>query len=65
MKIILILLILALSVALFEWFRYFCGVRGLLYYLGMKYNDMPSEEKAKELTNMAMERTIKEFFGQV
>ncbi|WP_338630448.1 hypothetical protein [Clostridium baratii] len=65
MKIVLILLILGLLVSLFKWFRYFCGVRGLLYYLGMKYNDMPSDEKTKELTNMAMERTIKEFFGQV
>jgi hypothetical protein len=37
-------------------------MRGLLYYLGTKYSDMPNEEKMKELTLMASDRVIKEFF---
>ncbi|WEV23404.1 hypothetical protein [Clostridium perfringens] len=66
MKIILvIILILALGVATYKWFVYYCAVRGLLYYLEIEHSDMPDEKKAKELTNMAIERTIKEFFGQV
>lgn len=60
-----IFLLISLINALIKWFKYYCAVRGLLYYLGMKYNDMPNEEKTKELTNMAIERTIKELFGQV
>lgn len=60
----IVILILLIN-ALIKWFKYYCAVRGLLYYLGMKYNDMPNEEKTKELTSMAIERTIKEFFGQV
>lgn len=66
MKIILVItLILALGVATYKWFIYYCVVRGLLYYLEIEHSDMPDEKKAKELTNMAIERTIKEFFGQV
>lgn len=64
MKIILILLILALLGALLKWFRYFCATAGLLYYLDTKYNDLLDTKKAKELTDMAMEKTIKAFFGQ-
>ena len=47
-----------------KWFRYYCLSRGLMYHLGMKYDDVPSIEKAKELTSMAAERTIKEWFGK-
>lgn len=36
-----------------------------IIYLATKYSDMLSAEKAKELTLMAMKRSIKEFFGQV
>lgn len=60
-----IFLLILLINALIKWFKYYCAVRGLLYYLGMKHNDMPNKEKTKELTNMAIERTIKELFGQV
>lgn len=59
-----IFLLILLINALIKWFKYYCAVRGLLYYLGMKHNDMPNEEKTKELTHMAIERSIKEFFGQ-
>lgn len=66
MKVILVIgLIVALVIAMSKWFVYYCTVRGLLYYLEMEYSDMPDEKKAKELTYMAIERTIKEFFGQV
>lgn len=66
MKIILdIGLIAALIIAISKWFVYYCATRGLLYYLEMEHSDMPDEKKAKELTHMAIERTIKEFFGQV
>lgn len=47
-----------------KWFLYYCSTRGLLYYLADKYNDWLDLKKAKELTNMAVERTIKEFFGR-
>lgn len=59
MKIIMILL---LAFCLFKWFRYYCLSRGLLYYLGTKYIDMPDQDKMKELTLKAMNRTINEFF---
>ncbi|MCX0353455.1 hypothetical protein LI064_02820 [Clostridium perfringens] len=65
MLIWVIVLSLALIIAISKWFIYYCATRGLLYYLEMKHSDMPDEKKAKELTNMAIERTIKEFFGQV
>lgn len=66
MKVILVIgLIVALVIAMSKWFVYYCTVRGLLYYLEMEHSDMPDEKKVKELTYMAIERTIKEFFGQV
>lgn len=43
-------------------FSYYCAVRGLLYYLAIKHDDMLSESKMKELTSMAINRTLKEFF---
>lgn len=58
----ILLLIVFLIISLERQFTYFCATRGLLYYLGTKYDDMPDDKKAKELTQMAMERTIKEFF---
>lgn len=66
MKILLIvILILVVIRTTYKRFVYYCAVKGLLYYLEIEYSDMPDEKKSKELTNMAMERTIKEFFGQV
>lgn len=56
---------LILIVSIYKWFAYYCAVRGLLYYLADKYSDKLDIKKAKELTSMAAERTIKEFFGQV
>lgn len=47
---------------IYKWFIYYCAGRGLLYYLAIKYDDMPNENKMKELTEMAVKRTIKEFF---
>ena len=58
----ILLLIVFLIISLIRQFTYFCATRGLLYYLGTEYGDMPDDKKAKELTQMAMERTIKEFF---
>lgn len=57
-----IFILILLINALIKWFKYYCAVRGLLYYLGVTYNDMINSEKVKELTSMAIERTIKEFF---
>ena len=63
--IIVFLLILLVGYLSLRCFSYYCTVRGLLYYLGTKYSDTLTEHKAKALTHMAMERTIKEFFGKV
>ena len=57
-------LLLCLLWACSKWFMYYCLTRGLLYYLADKHDDWLENEKAKELTNMAVERTIKEFFGR-
>lgn len=65
MLILFIVLALVLVIAISKWFVYYCAIRGLLYYLEVEYSEMPDEKKVKELTNMAIERTIKEFFGQV
>jgi hypothetical protein len=58
-------MVLVLIYLISKVFIYYCAVRGLLYHLGIKYNDIPSKEKMKELTSMAIERTIKEFLGRV
>ncbi|KHD35178.1 hypothetical protein NL50_14890 [Clostridium acetobutylicum] len=59
-------LIIAMAVitiySIIKWFIYYCAVRGLLYYLGTRYDDLIDAEKAKELTNKAVKRTISEFF---
>lgn len=65
MLILFIVLALVLVIAISKWFVYYCAIRGLLYYLKVEYSEMPDEKKVTELTNMAIERTIKEFFGQV
>gem|GEM_PF-3551891 len=59
-----ILLGLTTIYSAYKWFVYYCATRGLLYYLGTSHNDMPNIKKSKELTSMAMEQTIKEFFGR-
>ena len=59
---ILVILILLIIYCLSKCFSYYCALRGTLYYLGMKYNDMPDDKKLKELTLKAMDRTINEFF---
>lgn len=64
-SLILILLVLLLLISLFQWFSYYCATRGLLYYLAIKYDNMLNESKMKELTYMAMERTIKEFIKRI
>lgn len=62
MKVVIVVLIILLVISLAKQFTFYCATRGLLYYLETKYNDMPNDKKAKELTEMAMERTMKEFF---
>lgn len=59
-----IALIACLLWACSKWFMYYCSTRGLIHYLISEYNDCLENEKAKELTSMAVERTIKEFFGK-
>ena len=61
---LIILLIIFIIYLLVMYFTYYCAVRGLLYYLAIKHSDILSGDKAKELTLMAMKRTIKEFFGK-
>lgn len=61
---LIILLIIFIIYLLVMYFTYYCAVRGLLYYLATKHSDILSGDKAKELTLMAMKRTIKEFFGK-
>lgn len=61
---LIILLIIFIIYLLVMYVTYYCAVRGLLYYLATKHSDILSGDKAKELTLMAMKRTIKEFFGK-
>ena len=61
---IITVLVIALLVVGIKCFAYYCGVRGLLYYLEVTHNDMPNTEKTVELRNMAMDRTIKDFFNR-
>lgn len=63
MLILVIVLVLALIIAISKWFVYYCALRGLLYYLEIEHSDMPNEKKVEELTYMAIQRTIKEFFN--
>lgn len=63
MALIIIILTLLLLHSYTKWLSYYLGVRGLLYYLGMKYNDIPDAEKVKELQDMALKREIKERFS--
>ena len=62
MLIIIIVLIVVIIALLIKAFNYYCTARGLLYYLGTKHKDMLEPEKAMELRDMAIDRTIKEFF---
>lgn len=62
MNLIICLLLIVTIISAFQWFSYYCATRGLLYYLAIKHKDMPNENKMKELTEMAIKRTIKEFF---
>lgn len=64
MAILIVILAILLLYSSIKRFIYYCAVRGLLYYLGMKYDDLIDAKKAKELTHMAAKRTIKEFFGR-
>ena len=57
-------LLLCLLWVCHKWFIYYCSTRGLMYYLFSEHNDCLENEKTKELTSMAVERTIKEFFGK-
>lgn len=63
MNVINIGLLLCLLWACNKWFVYYCATRGLLYYLADEYNDWLEVKKAQELTDTAMKRTVKEFFG--
>ena len=62
---LIILLIIFIVYLLVMYFIYYCTVRVLLYYLATKHSDLVGVDKAKELTFMAMKRTIKEFLGKV
>lgn len=62
MWIAIVALALLSLLSISKWFIYYNAARGLWYYLGTKYNDMPNAEKAKELRDMAARQTIKEFF---
>lgn len=61
MSIILIVIALVLAERAIS---YHCTVLGLIYYLGMKHNDVISAEKVKELRNYALERRVEELFGR-
>ncbi len=64
MSVISIGLLICLLYACFKWFIYYCFTRGVLHYLLDEYQDCLEEKKTKELISMAIERTIKEFFGR-
>lgn len=57
-------LALCLLWACSKWFVYYCATRGLLFYLADEHGDLLDAKKARELTDMAIERAIKEFFGR-
>lgn len=59
--IIMILVALVLYLAL-KCFSVTCAARGLMYHFGMKYDDVPSAEELKEITENAVRRTIQEQF---
>lgn len=61
---LIVVLVFSIIYLAIMYFTYYCAVIGLLYYLATKHSDMLSGDKAKELTLMAMKRTIKEFFGE-
>ncbi|MDD3404483.1 MAG: hypothetical protein PHQ72_14210 [Hespellia sp.] len=48
-------------VALVKWFLYATAVRGLLFYMGMKYNDVPEGKKMEEIHNEGIRRSIADF----
>lgn len=57
----LTLLLLLLRSSL-KWLSYYCTVRGLLYFMELEYGAMPQPEKIKELRELALRRTLQEFF---
>lgn len=64
MKTIIMLQTLALIIACSKWFTYKCATRGLLYYMMNEHRILISPDKAKELANAAMKRTVEEFLKQ-
>lgn len=59
---IIFILIIALIYSLIRQFSFYCGLRGIIYYLITEYNDELNDKKIKELTSMAVKRTINELF---
>ncbi len=57
-----IVLTICLLWACSKWFAYCCATKGLLYYLAVEHGELLDAKKARELTDMAAERTIKELF---
>ncbi len=64
MELVLIALAVFSLFAVFKWFTYYCAFRGVTYHAILHYNWNPSDEEIKKLQSMAVERTLKEFFGK-
>lgn len=64
MLFLIIIILILLAYTSIKCFIYYCSLRGVLYYLGTKHNDILELEKVKELTYMAVNRIINEFFGR-
>lgn len=59
-----ILLVLWSIYSTVKWFNYYCLSKGLIFHLIKKHNDWLTSDKLKTLQLMAVERTIKEVFGE-
>lgn len=64
MHLIILSLILFNIFSMNKWFVYYCSTRALLCYLISEHGDCIDAKKARQLTDLAIERSIKEFFGK-
>lgn len=59
----IVFLILLAIVLAEKAISYYGATLGLLYYIGMKHDDLLDADKVKELRNAALKRRFKELFG--
>ena len=57
-------LLLLLLISITKQFGYYCGVRGLIFYLETEHNDVLDNNKIKKITDNAVRKVIHDFFIQ-